>query len=196
MIMKIVFILLILMSMQQINNSSEVVFGGGCFWCTEAIFNQLNGVIDVSPGYSGGITENPTYEEVCGGETGHAEVVRIEYNPNEIDYKKLLEVFFLTHDPTTLNRQGADRGTQYRSVVFYTTPDQKRITLEIIEKLNNSKAFKNQIVTEVLPLKKFFLAEDYHQNYFSRNKNQPYCQIVIQPKMDKFKETFGGIIKK
>jgi peptide-methionine (S)-S-oxide reductase len=196
MIMKIVLILFILISMQQMNNTNEVVFGGGCFWCTEAIFKQLDGVIDVSPGYSGGILENPTYEEVCDGETGHAEVVRIRYNPNEIDFKKLLEVFFLTHDPTTLNRQGADRGTQYRSVVFYTTPDQKRITLEIIEKLNKSKAYKNQIVTEVLPLKKFYLAEDYHQNYFARNKNQPYCQFVIQPKMDKFKETFGGLIKK
>jgi peptide-methionine (S)-S-oxide reductase len=192
----VVFIILISISMQENKNISEVVFGGGCFWCTEAIFKQLKGVIDVSPGYSGGTLKNPTYEEVSDGETGHAEVVRIRYNPNEIDFKKLLEVFFLTHDPTTLNRQGADAGPQYRSVVFYTTPDQKLITREIIKRLNKSNAYQNQIVTEVLPLKKFYLAEDYHQNYFDKNRNQLYCQYIIQPKMNKFRESFGELLKK
>jgi peptide-methionine (S)-S-oxide reductase len=192
------FFLIILMTMvmQKENEAMEVVFGGGCFWCTEAIFKQLKGVEDVSPGYSGGTLKNPTYEEVCSGETGHAEVVRIRYNPDEISFEKLLEVFFLTHDPTTIDQQGADKGSQYRSVVFYTTPDQKRITYEIIERLNKSNAFQNPVVTEVLPLDRFYLAENYHQNYFDRNKNKPYCRYVIQPKMDKFRIAFSGLLLK
>lgn len=192
----IVFIILITTLMQKDNETSEVVFGGGCFWCTEAIFKQLNGVISVSPGYSGGELKNPDYEEVCSGETGHAEVVRIQYNPNEITFEKLLEVFFLTHDPTTLNQQGADIGTQYRSVIFYTTPVQERVALEIITRLNKSNAYPKPIVTEVAPLKIFYLAEKYHQNYFDQNKNTSYCKYVIQPKMEKFKKAFSGIIKK
>jgi peptide-methionine (S)-S-oxide reductase len=195
--MKIVILtILISFVMQQDNNTEEVVFGGGCFWCTEAIFKQLEGVIDVSPGYSGGELKNPTYEEVCSGETGHAEVVRIRYNPDKIAYEKLLEVFFLTHDPTTLNRQGADLGTQYRSVVFFTTPYQEKTTDEIITKLNESKVYQNKIVTEVKPLKTFYMAENYHQDYFDRNGNQPYCRMVIQPKMEKFRKLFDGFIKK
>jgi len=193
-----VFGLMILMTivMQKENETSEVVFGGGCFWCTEAIFKQLKGVIDVSAGYSGGDLKNPGYNEVCSGETGHAEVVRIRYDSNEISFEKLLEVFFLTHDPTTINQQGADKGTQYRSAVFYTTPEQERITREIIARLNESKVYQNPIITEVSPLKVFYLAENYHQNYYDQNKNKPYCQYVIQPKMDKFKKAFGYLIKK
>jgi len=174
----------------------EVVFGSGCFWCTEAIFKQLKGVVDVSPGYSGGTLKNPSYEEVCSGKTGHAEVVRIRYNPDKIDFEKLLEVFFLTHDPTTSNRQGADIGTQYRSVVFYTTPDQEKITREIITRLSESKVYQRPIVTEVSRLGEFYEAENYHQNYFERNKNTSYCQYVIQPKMDKFKKVFDEFLKK
>lgn len=181
---------------QKENETMEVVFGGGCFWCTEAIFKQLKGVVDVSPGYSGGTLKNPSYEEVCSGETGHAEVVRIRYNPDKIDFEKLLEVFFLTHDPTTSNRQGADIGTQYRSVVFYTTPDQEKITREIITRLSESKVYQRPIVTEVSRLGEFYEAENYHQNYFERNKNTSYCQYVIQPKMDKFKKVFDEFLKK
>lgn len=181
---------------QKENETMEVVFGSGCFWCTEAIFKQLKGVVDVSPGYSGGTLKNPSYEEVCSGKTGHAEVVRIRYNPDEIDLKKLLEVFFLTHDPTTSNRQGADIGTQYRSVVFYTTPDQEKITREIITRLSESKVYQRPIVTEVSRLGEFYEAENYHQNYFERNKNTSYCQYVIQPKMDKFKKVFDEFLKK
>lgn len=182
--------------MQHENNTEEVVFGGGCFWCTEAIFKQIEGVSEVLPGYSGGILKNPTYEDICSSETGHAEVIRIRYNPDKVTFEKLLEVFFLTHDPTTLNRQGADIGSQYRSVVFYTTPDQERVTHEIIRKLNEDKIYQNPIVTEVSPLDTFYLAENYHQNYFNRNANQPYCQYIIKPKMDKFRKLFDELIKK
>lgn len=182
--------------MQQRNKTEEVVFGGGCFWCTEAIFKQLKGVIDVTPGYSGGELKNPNYEEVCSGETGHAEVVRIRYNPDEIAFEKLLEVFFLTHDPTSLNQQGSDRGTQYRSVVFYTTSEQEKITHEIIDRLNKTKTYQKPIVTDIKPLNTFYLAENYHQNYFNLNKNKPYCQYVIQPKIDKFKKAFSELLRK
>jgi peptide-methionine (S)-S-oxide reductase len=178
------------------NITEEVVFGGGCFWCTEAIFKQINGVIDVSSGYSGGTEKNPTYEDICSGQTGYAEVVRILFNPDKIAFEKLLEVFFLTHDPTTLNRQGSDIGAQYRSVVFYTTPDQKKITQEVIAKLNESRVYQTPIVTEVTHLDTFYLAENYHQNYFDLNRKQPYCRFVIQPKMDKFRKLFDGLLKK
>jgi peptide-methionine (S)-S-oxide reductase len=191
-----IFIILTTLTMQKENKTSEVVFGGGCFWCTEAIFKQLNGVMSVEPGYSGGDFKNPTYEDVCSGETGHAEVVRITYNPELISFEKLLEVFFLTHDPTTLNKQGADIGTQYRSVVFYSNSEQERITREVISKLNKNKAYDKPIVTEVSPLTIFYLAEGYHQNYFDRNKNQPYCRFIIQPKMEKFRKSFDGLLKK
>jgi peptide-methionine (S)-S-oxide reductase len=182
--------------MQNVNEKMVVVFGGGCFWCTEAIFNELKGVTDVSVGYAGGNFKKPSYNDVSSGETGHAEVVRIEYNPKEISFEKLLEVFFLTHDPTTLNQQGADIGTQYRSVVFCTTTDQEKVTHEVITRLNESKAYKKPVITEVLQLKEFFLAENYHQNYYEKNKDKPYCQYVIQPKMDKFRKAFNSLLKK
>jgi len=182
--------------MKQENKSCEVVFGGGCFWCTEAIFKQINGVIEVTPGYSGGLSENPGYKDVCTGKTGFAEVVRIKYNPNEIAFEKLLEVFFLSHDPTSFNQQGADIGTQYRSVIFYTTSEQRITTNEIITALNESKIYQKPVITEVLPLNSFYCAETEHQNYYNRNKNQPYCQIVIQPKINKIKKIFENIIIK
>ncbi|MBN2807267.1 MAG: peptide-methionine (S)-S-oxide reductase MsrA [Prolixibacteraceae bacterium] len=185
--------LLIMMTMPT--NAETAVFGGGCFWCTEAVFLKLKGVKKVESGYAGGQLPNPTYRDVCTGETGHAEVIRIEFNPGEISFGQLLEVFFLTHDPTTLNRQGADVGTQYRSVVFYTNPMQEKLTREIIQKLNQEKVYDQAIVTEVSPLKDFYLAEKEHQNYYARNNNQAYCRIVIQPKMEKFKKTFGNLIQ-
>jgi peptide-methionine (S)-S-oxide reductase len=192
----VVLIILSLLSMQSEKKESEVVFGGGCFWCTEAIFNQIDGVINVSPGYAGGTLQNPTYDDVCTGETGHAEVIRIRYNPDIIAFEKLLEVFFLTHDPTTLNRQGPDSGTQYRSVVFFTTPDQKKITIDIINQLNEKHIYKNKITTEVSPLTAFFPADNYHQNYFRRNGNQPYCRFIIQPKIEKFRKLFDDLLIK
>jgi peptide-methionine (S)-S-oxide reductase len=192
-----IFLLMILLSFMIENEkkSQEVVFGGGCFWCTEAFFREIKGVIDVSPGYSGGTTKNPSYEEVCKGITAHAEVVRIRYNPDQIEFEKLLEVFFLTHDPTSVNHQGADVGTQYRSVVFYTTLDQKKMTLEMIRRINESNSYPNPIVTEVSPLITFYPAENNHRNYFNQHKNQSYCRIIIQPKMAKFRKAFDDILK-
>lgn len=176
--------------------AETAVFGGGCFWCTEAVFNELKGVSRVESGYSGGTTVNPSYKDVCTGQTGHAEVIHLTYDPAIISYQKLLEVFFLTHDPTTLNRQGADVGTQYRSVIFYSTDEQKQIANEVIKSLNKEKVYPNPIVTEVTKLSNYYPAENYHQNYFERNGNQPYCRIVIQPKMEKFKKTFDDLLKK
>lgn len=176
--------------------AETAVFGGGCFWCTEAVFNELKGVSRVESGYSGGTTVNPSYKDVCTGQTGHAEVIHLTYDPAIISYQKLLEVFFLTHDPTTLNRQGADVGTQYRSVIFYSTDEQKLIANEVIKSLNKEKVYPNPIVTEVTKLSNYYPAENYHQNYFERNGNQPYCRIVIQPKMEKFKKTFDDLLKK
>ena len=166
-------------------------FGSGCFWCTEAVFDELKGVHSVVSGYSGGKKENPTYEEVCTGFTGHAEVIQVEFDPQQISYAELLEVFWKTHDPTTLNRQGADSGTQYRSVVFYHTDEQKEQAERYKEKLDKSGAFSNPIVTEVSPFTKFYAAENYHQQYFERNGHQPYCRAVIQPKLDKFRKAFA-----
>jgi peptide-methionine (S)-S-oxide reductase len=195
--MKLFFIvILIFFHMLSEAKTNEVVLGGGCFWCTEAIFKQLNGVYEVTPGYSGGNTTRPTYEDVCTGETGFIEVVKISYNPDEISFEKLLEVFFKIHDPTSIDRQGADEGYQYHSVIFYTIPQQKEIAVEYIKRLNESKILGKPVVTEVLPLHSFFNAENYHQNYFERNKNQPYCQYVIRPKLNKLQELFNGIIKK
>ena len=170
-------------------------FGNGCFWCTEAIFQQLNGVEKVVSGYSGGKVKNPTYREVCSGLTGHAEVIQITYDPKKITFDELLEVFWKTHDPTTLNRQGADVGTQYRSAVFYHNEDQKRLATEYRKKLDESGAFDNPIVTEVTPFTEFYPAEDYHQNYFNLNGEAPYCSFVIQPKVDKFKKVFKSKLK-
>lgn len=171
-------------------NSEMITFGSGCFWCVEAVFQKLKGVTKVESGYSNGSTVNPTYKEVCGGNTGHAEVVQVTYNPAEISFEELLEVFWKTHDPTTLNRQGADAGTQYRSGVFYHTDLQGQIAQAWKDKLNTEKVFPNPIVTEITPVGTFYKAENYHQNYYNQNGYEPYCQIVIKPKVDKFVKAF------
>lgn len=170
-------------------------FGNGCFWCTEAVFQQLKGVIRVESGYSGGHIENPSYEEVCGKQTGHAEVCRIIYDPTLISFDELLEVFWQTHDPTTLNKQGNDVGPQYRSVVFWHNEDQKTKAEYYKQALDKSGAFPNPIVTAIEPLKNYYPAEDYHQNYYKDNPNQPYCYFVIRPKMEKFEKAFAKKIK-
>jgi len=173
----------------------KATFGGGCFWCTEAYYQQLQGVYSVTSGYSGGKKENPTYEEVCGGITGHAEVIHLEYDPKEISYAELLEVFWKTHDPTTLNQQGADIGTQYRSVVFHHDEEQKQQAEELKTKLNQSGAFAAPIVTEISPFEKFHAAEQYHQDYYERNPSQGYCRAVIGPKLEKFRQVFQSKLK-
>lgn len=183
------------MNNKKSNNKEIAIFGAGCFWCVEAVFQDLKGVYSVESGYSGGTIKNPTYAEVCSGTTGHAEVTRIEYNPNEISFEFLLSVFFKTHDPTTLNMQGADRGTQYRSVIFYTSDEQKEIAEKIIRQLNEEKAYPKPIVTEVTKFDKFYKAEDYHQDYFTNNPNQGYCRYVIQPKVEKFRKVFKDYLK-
>ena len=165
---------------------SIAVFGAGCFWCVEAIFSQLTGVQSVVSGYCNGITENPTYESVCSGETGHAEVCKISYDPSIISFEELLAVLFQVHNPTTLNKQGADTGTQYRSAIFYTNEEQKKIAENLIEILTEKKVFKNSIITEIEKLDTFYKAEDYHQDYYQNNSNAPYCRAVIKPKLDKF----------
>lgn len=171
------------------------VFGAGCFWCVEAVFQELKGVYSVESGYAGGDYANPTYKEVTSGKTGHAEVARIKYDPKIISYETLLAVFFKTHDPTTLNYQGADHGTQYRSAIFYTNEYQKTTSNRIIKELNEEHAYPNTIVTEVSPLTKFWVAENYHQDYYSTNPNQGYCTYVIQPKMEKFRKVFKDQLK-
>ena len=172
-------------------------FGTGCFWCTEAIFEQLNGVVKVTSGYSGGKVKNPSYKEVCTGETGHAECVQIMYEPDKISYDELLEVFWQVHDPTTLNRQGADVGTQYRSAIFYHTPEQKQKAEKYKAELDKSGAFNNPIVTEISPAAEFYSAENYHQEYYANNQNtNPYCAVVIRPKLDKFQKVFANKLKK
>jgi len=179
------------------NSKQEVaVFGGGCFWCTEAVFSELNGVIDVIPGYAGGNFKNPTYADVCSGETGHAEVVKVTFNPTIISYNQLLDVFFKIHDPTTLNRQGADIGTQYRSVIFFTSKEQEELAKQKISKLNTEKVFPKPVVTEISELPFFYEAEKYHHNYLKNNPMQPYCKFVINPKVEKFRRTFSPLIKK
>ena len=175
--------------------SAVAVFGGGCFWCTEAVFDELRGVKSVASGYAGGSTKNPTYEEVCGGRTGHAEVIKIEFDPGEIAFKDLLTVFFATHDPTTLNRQGNDVGTQYRSAIFYANEEQKREAEAFIKELNDSKAFGKSVVTTLEPLGEFYEAEDYHQKYYVNNPYQPYCQYMIPPKLQKLHKQFTDLLK-
>lgn len=171
-------------------------FANGCFWCTEAIFEQLDGVISAVSGYSGGQTENPSYKEVCTGETGHAECLQITYDPSKISFDELLEVFWETHDPTTLNRQGNDVGTQYRSGVFYHNPEQKAKAEKYKAELDKSGAFDKPIVTEIVPFTKFYPAENYHQEYFENNEGtNPYCRIVIRPKVDKFRKVFKDKLK-
>ncbi len=183
-------------SPQKMKQNEEIVtLGAGCFWCVEAIFERLHGVKKVISGYSGGTLANPTYKEVCSGITGHAEVVQVVYNPTLVNFATVLEVFFKTHDPTTPNRQGADVGTQYRSVIFYHTDEQKQIAVDIIEQLNKEKIWINPIVTEVTQFSKFYKAEDYHQDYFANNRTQSYCQAVITPKVNKFEKVFSKYLK-
>ncbi|MEI6140580.1 MAG: peptide-methionine (S)-S-oxide reductase MsrA [Mariniphaga sp.] len=176
-------------------SSKNAVFAGGCFWCTEAMFSQLKGVKKVVSGYSGGNVDNPTYEQVCTGKTGHAECTRITYDPGLVTFAELLEVFWMTHDPTTLNRQGADSGTQYRSAIFYQDEEQKQEALEYKAKLEKEKIWKNPIVTEIVKFEKFYPAENYHQEYYENNPNQGYCRIVITPKVDKFRKIFADKLK-
>jgi peptide-methionine (S)-S-oxide reductase len=170
--------------------------GAGCFWCVEAVFQRLDGVVSVKSGYSGGVVENPTYRQVCSGTTGHAEVCQIRYDPAKITYDELLEVFWKTHDPTTLNRQGNDVGTQYRSVIFYHNAEQKEHAEKRKRQLDEAGIWRNPIVTEISPFKTFYEAEDYHQNYFNENPRQPYCQLVIRPKVAKFEKVFQEKLKK
>jgi peptide-methionine (S)-S-oxide reductase len=175
--------------------TEKATFGMGCFWCSEAIFQRLKGVVKVESGYAGGNYKNPTYEEVCTGNTGHAEVVQITYEPAVISYKELLEIFWKMHDPTTLNRQGADVGTQYRSVIFYHTADQKTLAEAYKTELNKEKVYPDPIVTQIAPFTTFYVAENYHQNYFKLNGQQPYCRMVIMPKVDKLEKVFKAKLK-
>lgn len=178
------------------SNLETITLGGGCYWCVEAVYENLDGVKSVVSGFSGGKVANPTYEEVCTGTTGHAEVVQITYDKTKTDINEIFQVFFTVHDPTTLNRQGADVGTQYRSVIFYKNAEQKNAAESIIAELNKAKVYNSPIVTKVEPFKVFYKAEDYHQNYYANNKNQPYCKMVIQPKIEKFEKVFKDKLKK
>lgn len=170
--------------------------GAGCFWCVEAIYQRLEGVEKVESGYSGGHVKNPSYDEVCTGRTGHAEVIQVTFDPKKISYKELLEVFFRTHDPTTLNRQGNDVGTQYRSAIFYHSEEQKKIAEQVKKETENAKIWDNPIVTEISPFTAFYKAEEYHQNYYNENSYKPYCMLVINPKLSKFRKEFSSKLKK
>jgi len=181
---------------ESVSKSLEVAtFAGGCFWCTEAVFDQLKGVVKVESGYSGGNVPNPSYEDVCTGETGHAESIQVTFDPSVVSYADLLRIFFTTHDPTTPNRQGADVGTQYRSAVFYHNADQERVARQVIQELEQSKVWKRPIVTEIAPYKTFYKAEDYHQEYYAKNSRQPYCRVVIEPKIAKLREHYRERLK-
>ena len=184
-------------TLQPMKNDTmdSATFGNGCFWCSEAIFGRLKGVLSVIPGYAGGHTKNPTYEEVCTGNTGYAEVVKIDFNPEIISYRELLEVFWKTHDPTTLNRQGADVGTQYRSVIFFHNEKQKKTAEHYKEELQKAKIWQKPIVTEISPLTSFYPAEDYHKKYYENNPAQGYCNFVITPKVEKFEKIFREKLK-
>ena len=173
----------------------SATLAGGCFWCLEAVYDEVKGVESVESGYMGGHIANPSYKAVCSGDTGHAEVVRITFDPKVVSYKDLLNVFFVIHDPTTLNRQGNDEGTQYRSAVFYHSPEQKRIAEEVIAELTAEGVYEDRIVTEVVPAETFYIAEGYHQEYFQRNSQQPYCQFVVAPKLTKFRKKFLEKVK-
>jgi peptide-methionine (S)-S-oxide reductase len=181
--------------MQAVPSREIATLAGGCFWCLEAVFKDLRGVEKVESGYSGGSLPNPSYEQVCSGTTGHAEVVQITYDPRAISFKELLEVFFTIHDPTTLNRQGADVGTQYRSAIFYHTPEQKEVAEQTVREFNEAKVWDAPIVTEVTPMGAFYPAEGYHQEYYERNPNQPYCRVVIAPKVAKFRKKYMARLK-
>ena len=196
---RIILILLSVLALNQVNaqgkKTEKATFGMGCFWCTEAIFQKLKGVVSVKSGYEGGKVADPSYEEVCTGFTGHAEVLEITYNPMQITYKDLLEVFWKSHDPTTLNRQGADSGTQYRSVIFYHTTDQKELAEKYKTELNATNAYGKKVVTAIEAAKPFYVAENYHQNYYKNNANAPYCRLVILPKLEKLEKVFKAKLK-
>jgi peptide-methionine (S)-S-oxide reductase len=177
-------------------NLETATLAAGCFWCVEAVFDDLKGVQDVVSGYSGGHLENPTYQQVCSETTGHAEVVQIKFDPNELSFKELLQVFFTVHDPTQLNRQGNDVGSSYRSAVFYHSDEQKRVAEEVIEEFTDEAIYDKPIVTQIAPFDKFYAAEDYHQEYFANNPNQPYCAAVVAPKVAKFRQKFVSRLKK
>lgn len=202
--MKLIITLLAMLTMVNFPNdqpeatdpeTETAVFGAGCFWCVEAIYQRVNGIVAVESGYAGGHVENPTYEQVITGKTGHAEVARVTFKPAEISYEELLEVFWHTHDPTTLNRQGADVGTQYRSAIFYVNDEQRDTALKSLQKTNDSGLWADEIVTEVTPLTNYSTAEDYHQNYFNNNPNAGYCSVVIAPKIAKFKKDFPHLLQ-
>ncbi len=176
-------------------NIEQATFGAGCFWCTEAVFQNLKGVSNVVSGYMGGHKPDPTYNDICNGDSGHAEVIQMDYDSDEITFEELLLVFFRTHNPTTRNRQGNDMGTQYRSVIFYNTQEQKQKAQEMIDRLDKAMVFDKPIVTEISPVSKFYEAENYHQNYFNDNVNKPYCSFVIQPKLAKLAQEFSDKIK-
>jgi peptide-methionine (S)-S-oxide reductase len=181
----------------DVQHSKEIAtLAGGCFWCLEAVFKDLRGVTSVVSGYSGGHVANPTYHQVCSGTTGHAEVVQITFDPQAVTFREILEVFFTIHDPTTLNRQGADVGTQYRSAIFYHSPEQKETAEQVIAELTAEQLWRDPVVTEVAPLTEFYAAEDYHQDYFERNPSQPYCAAVVAPKVSKFRKKFLDKLKK
>jgi peptide-methionine (S)-S-oxide reductase len=183
------------MSSDKAEGLETATLGGGCFWCTEAVFLELKGVEKVESGYAGGTLPNPTYEQVCDGDTGHAEVIRVTFDPNVISYRQLLEIFFTIHDPTTLNRQGADVGDQYRSVVLYHDEKQKKIAEEVVQEIDASKIWDKPLVTQLVPLKEFYPAEEYHRQYFARNPRQGYCTIVIAPKVLKFRKKYASMLK-
>lgn len=203
---KIIFALLLFSVSVHAQNKSETkgkimqhdvaTLGAGCFWCVEAIYQRLNGVEKVESGYSGGTVKNPTYEQVCTGKTGHAEVIQVTFDPAVLSYKTLLEVFFKTHDPTTLNRQGADAGTQYRSVIFYHNEEQRKIAEQVKKETDAAKIWDDPIVTEIAPYSSFYKAENYHQNYYNENSYKPYCMVVINPKLSKFRKEFRNLLKK
>jgi peptide-methionine (S)-S-oxide reductase len=177
------------------SDKQVLVLGGGCFWCTESVYKEVRGVTDVESGYSNGQAKQPSYEQVCTGTTGHNEVVRLEYDPSEVSVRELLEIFFVVHDPTTLNRQGNDVGTQYRSGIYFTKPEQEAEARALIAELTRDDAFGRPIVTEVLPLQNYWPAEDYHQDFFERNPHQGYCMAVAAPKVAKFRKTFARLAK-
>ncbi len=191
----LIFTLLIYSNSGMSKDLQKATLGGGCFWCTEAIYLELKGVTDVKPGYSGGHVKNPTYKQVCDGTTGHAEVVQITFDPEVVSYSEILEVFFMTHDPTTLNRQGNDVGPQYRSAIFYHNEEQKEVAERVIDLFEKEEVYSNPIVTEVSEFDQFYIAEDYHINYYARNKTQGYCQFVVAPKLEKFKKIFKDQLK-
>jgi peptide-methionine (S)-S-oxide reductase len=173
-----------------------IVLGGGCFWCTEAVFKEVRGVTDVESGYANGETERPSYEQVCTGRTGHNEVVKLTYDPAQVGTRQLLEIFFVVHDPTQMNRQGNDVGTQYRSGIYYTTPEQKQVADDLVREMSQDKLFGRPIVTEVVPMKNYWPAEEYHQDFFEKNPTQGYCLAVAAPKVAKFRKTFSELTKR